>query len=198
MLFVLALCDLDQCNGEDASDHDSRKECMLRYLKAEAVIGLSLSNEYLEHRSSVCSGKEMWETNLDVFQIHTLLTKSAARQKFYNIPMAARHKVLAFLNCFKQLAGTLKVINVNVDDKETAMVVLHRLPSSDEHFIVGLDTIRSKGHFFTFGLVKCRLKQDEQRSAMLETKEKWALKSLYLWVMEVHTKSAFVNRVPFS
>ena len=89
--------------------------------KACAVIGLSLSDEHLEHVRDVKTAKEMWTAVLNVFERHTLLNKLSARRKFYTVTMESGEKILTSLNRVKQLAATLKSMSVEIDDKEMAM-----------------------------------------------------------------------------
>ena len=57
--------------------------------KAQAIIGLSLSNELLENVRDITSTKDMWTSIKNVFERHTLLNKLAARKKFYTASMAS-------------------------------------------------------------------------------------------------------------
>jgi len=77
--------------------------------------------------------------------------------------MESGEKMLTFLNRVKQLADSLKSMNVNIDDKEMAMAVLSGLPSSYESLIVALDALGNDDRQFTFDFVKSRLIQEEQR-----------------------------------
>ena len=47
--------------------------------KAQAVIGLSLSNDLLENVRDVSTKKEIWNAIKNVFERHTLLNKLSAR-----------------------------------------------------------------------------------------------------------------------
>ncbi len=132
--------------------------------KARAIIGLSLSDEHLEHVRDVSTAKEMWKAITDVFERHTLLNKLSARRKFYTVTMDKGEKMLTYLNRVKQLASTLKSMNVDIDDKEIAMAALNGLPSNYESLIVALDALGNDDDTFTFDLVKSRLLQEEQRS----------------------------------
>ena len=132
--------------------------------KARAIIGLSLSDEHLEHVRDVTTAKEMWKAITDVFERHTLLNKLSARRKFYTVSMDKGEKMLTYLNRVKQLASTLKSMNVDIDDKEIAMAALNGLPSTYEGLIVALDALGNDDKSFTFELVKSRLLQEEQRS----------------------------------
>jgi regulator of PEP synthase PpsR (kinase-PPPase family) len=50
--------------------------------KAKAVIGLTLSDEHLEHVRNAKTASEMWTTLKNVFQRSSLLNKLAARRRF--------------------------------------------------------------------------------------------------------------------
>lgn len=109
------------------------------------MIGFSISDKHLENRSDVFSIKERWKS------VHNT---------------SARRKLLPYLNGVVQLAGTRNAISVNVDDKNLATAVLHRLASSNEHPIATLSALGKEDHLFTFESVKSRLVQEEQRSEM--------------------------------
>ncbi len=93
-----------------------------------AIIGLSLSDEHLEHVRDVSTPKDMWQCIVNIFERHTLLNKLAARRRFYTSTMQEDENILAFTNRIRQLASTLKSMGVNIDDKE--MAVLNRLPET--------------------------------------------------------------------
>lgn len=76
--------------------------------------------------------------------------------------------VLSYINRVKRLAGTLESMDVQVEDKETAMAVLNRLSSSCDCFIVVLDALGNKRKVFSFDLVRSRRLQEEQRVEMRE------------------------------
>lgn len=132
--------------------------------KARAVIGLSLSDEHLEHVRDVKTAREMWQALLSVFERHTLLNKLSARRKFYTVTMQNGEKMLTYLNRVKQLAATLKSMNVEIDDQELAMAALNGLPSTYESLIVALDALGNDDMSFIFDFVKSRLLQEEQRA----------------------------------
>lgn len=67
---------------------------------------------------------------LNDFERDTILNRLAARRKFHTVPLAADKKSLPYMNRDKQLAGTLKSMNVIVDGKEIARTVLKGLLSS--------------------------------------------------------------------
>ena len=92
---VLALRDLDQYIDDDRPDGDAEQKSWDKGdRKAQAIIGLSLSDEHLEHVTEGSTAKEMWQTIMDVFQRHTLLNKLAARRNFYTATMKAGEKTL--------------------------------------------------------------------------------------------------------
>ena len=134
--------------------------------KAQAVIGLSLSDEHLEHVRECTSAKEMWKTLMDVFERHTLLNKLAARRNFYTVTMQEGEKVLTYVNRVQQLASVLKSMDVDIDDKEMAMAVLNGLPPHYDSLIVALDALGNEDRLFTLDFVKSRLLQEEQTANM--------------------------------
>ena len=167
---LLALRDVDQHITDDAPADSETEEYRKRWLrgdnKAKAIIGLSLSDEHLEHVRDVDTARDMWQAILNVFERHTLLNKLAARRQFYTVTMNNDEKVLAYINRVKQLAARLKSMNVSIDDKEMAMAVLNGLPTRFESLIVALDALGNEDKMFTLEFVKSRLLQEEQRAAM--------------------------------
>ncbi|CDF40831.1 unnamed protein product, partial [Chondrus crispus] len=160
---------------------EERKKWIRGDSKAKALIGLSLSDEHLEHVRDVDTAHEMWEAIVNVFERHTLLNKLAARREFYTVKMLSGEKVLAYINRVKQLAAILKSMSVNIDDKEMAMAVLNGLPARFEALIVALDALGNEEKIFSLDFVKSRLLQEEQRANMKSSSSQ---------------TSALVNRAP--
>ncbi|CDF40427.1 unnamed protein product [Chondrus crispus] len=160
---------------------EERKRWIRGDSKAKALIGLSLSDEHLEHVCDVDTAHEMWEAIVNVFERHTLLNKLAARREFYTVKMLSGEKVLAYINRVKQLAAILKSMSVNIADKEMAMAVLNGLPARFEALIVALDALGNEEKIFSLDFVKSRLLQEEQRANMKSSSSQ---------------TSALVNRAP--
>ena len=131
--------------------------------KAQATIGLSLSDDMLENVRDVSSAKEMWSSIKNVFERHTLLNKLSARRKFYTATMADNEPILKFSNRIRQLASTLKNMSVPVSESEMAMALPNGLPDEYHSLISALDTIGSDGHELSWAHVKSRVLQEEQR-----------------------------------
>ena len=162
---LLALRDLDNLIDDDPpTEKDEYLQWSKKDRKAQAIIGLSLSDEHLEHVRETATAKEMWESILNVFERHTLLNKLSARRKFYTVTMEHGEKMLTYLNRVNLLAATLKSMGVDIDNKELAMAALNGLPSTYESLIVALDALGNEEKSFTFELVKSRLLQEEQRA----------------------------------
>ena len=169
---VLALRDLDEYIDSDRPAGEKEQKAWDRGdRKAQAVIGLALSDEHLEHVAQASTAKEMWKAITNVFERHTLLNKLAARRKFYTVTMEEGEKVLTYINRVQHLASVLKSMKVDVDDKEVAMAILNGLPSSYDNLIVALDALGNEDKLFSVDLVKSRLLQEEQRASMRESGE---------------------------
>ena len=128
---LLALRDVDQYVFDEIPENatsDERRKWIRGDAKAMAVIGLTLSDDYLQHVRGCSSAKETWEAILNVFKRHTLLNKLAARRDFYTVSMLPLSSALVFINRVKQLAARLQSMSVEIDDKEIAMAVLNGLP----------------------------------------------------------------------
>ena len=161
---VLAYRELDQHISDDppAELDDTFTSWKRGDARARAIIGLSLSDEHLEHVRDVKTAKEMWKCILNVFQRRTLLNKLAARRNFYTVTMKHGEKMLNYINRIRQLASTLKSMDAHVEDAEVAMTILNGLPQQYSNLIVALDALGSD-QAFTVDFVKSRLLQEEQR-----------------------------------
>jgi len=165
IVLVLALKDLDDLIEMDPPEEkEDFSKWVRKDRKARAIIGLSLSDEHLEHVRDVETAKEMWHTILNVFERHTLLNKLSARRKFYTVTMECNEKMLTYLNRVRQLAASLKSMGVDIEDQEMAMAALNGLPASYESLIVALDAVGNDEKSFSFDIVKSRLLQEEQRA----------------------------------
>ena len=129
--------------------------------KAKAIIGLNLSDEYLEQINECSTAIGMWTTIQELFQRSTLLNKLHARRKFYSSIMKEDEKVLVFIARVRQYASDLKSMSVEITDEEVAMTILSGLPSRFEHLIVAIDTTKEDSLSVEF--VKSRILQEEQR-----------------------------------
>ncbi len=78
-----------------SADYDTWEE---KDTNAQAVIGLTLTDELLKNVCEVNFAKEMWIAIRNVFQRHTLLNKLSAVRKFYTAVMESNESVLKFAN----------------------------------------------------------------------------------------------------
>ena len=167
--FVLDLKELSGHIGDSVRVPTDPDEAVQKWskddAKARAVIGLTLSNDHLEHVQGCKTAALMWSTITDLFQRKTLLNKLTTRRKFYSAKMATNEKAIAFISRVRQLASDCKAMDVDIDDKEIAMTVLCGLPDKYEHLIVAIDAVATDENL-TLDFVKSRLLQEEQR--MLE------------------------------
>ena len=120
---LLALKDVDhhiiQSEVPGVFESGDRRTWLRGDNKAKAIIGLSLSDEHLEHVRDCETAKQMREAILNVFERHTLLNKRAARRRFYTVTMQNDEKVLAYINRVKQLAARLKSMNVELTTRRS-------------------------------------------------------------------------------
>jgi len=130
--------------------------------KARAIIGLTLSDDHLEHVRECQTANDMWSTIIDLFQRKTLLNKLAARRRFYSAKMNDSEKAMAFISRIRQLASDCKAMDVDISDQDMAMTVLCGLPQKFEHLIVAIDAA-ADDDTLTMDFVKSRLLQEEQR-----------------------------------
>lgn len=169
IIHLLALKDLDEFVDEEQPanlDGDGGRSWLRKDRKAQAIIGLSISNELLENVRNCTSAKQMWSSIKDVFERHTLLNKLAARRQFYTAVKSESETILQFSNRIRQLADTLKSMSVLIDDSELAMALLNGLPEQYDALISALDAVGNDDHTLSFDHVKARVMQEEQRMGM--------------------------------
>ena len=160
---LLVLKDLEEYIDADPPVGADLAAWRKKDIKAQAIIGLTLSDDLLENVREVQTTKEMWKKICDVFQRHTLLNKLAARRKFYTAAMGDNESVMQFSNRVLQLASTLKSMDVAVDESETSMALLNGLPEEYAPLITAMDTMSGENEVLKFDYVKSRVMQEEQR-----------------------------------
>ena len=162
---VLALKDVDKYLLEDSPSTDSPEHFnwIKADTKAKALIALTLSDHHLEQVQHASSSKHMWQLLCDIYEKHTLLNKFAARRRFYTAKMDEDEKILPFASRIRQLASTLKSMNVPMDESEMAMAFLNGLPDRFDSLISALHTLETDSKSFTMKFVQSRCLQEEQR-----------------------------------
>ena len=161
---LMALKYLDDLLEEDPrTDKDSSITAWKKEdKKAQAIIGLTLSDDLLANVREVETAKEMWTKIKNIFQCHTLLNKLSARRKFYTASMQDTESVLKFANRIQQLATALKSMNVTISESEIAMALLNGLPEEYNVLISALDAIDEDETKLKFEFIKSRTMQEEQ------------------------------------
>lgn len=117
---------------EPPVDVDEFEKWKKRDAKAKAVIGLTLSDDHLDHVRGVETAMEMWNAILNVFQRNTLLNKIKARRDFYSVKMNDLERVLTYISRVRQLAADLKSMDISVEEEDVAMSILCGLPDKFE------------------------------------------------------------------
>ena len=171
IVHILTLKDLENYLEDEApSPETSKPDEIARWKKgdkkAQAIIGLTLSDDLLENVREVETTRAMWVAIKNVFERHTLLNKLSARKKFYTATMGTEESVLQFANRIRQLAATLKSMNVIISESEMAMALLNGLPEEYNALISALDAIDEDETKLRFEFIKARIMQEEQRIAM--------------------------------
>ena len=167
ILHVLTLKDLGGFLVEDPPTSTADISALTKKdRKAQAIIGLSLSDELLEKVREVETTKALWTSIKNVFERHTLLNKLSARKKFYTATMGSQEAVLQFSNRIRQLSATLKSMNVEISNSEMAMALLNGLPEEHNALISALDAIDEDESKLNFEFIKSRIIQEEQRTNM--------------------------------
>lgn len=82
--------------------------------RTQAIIGLNLSDEILESVRHVDTATSMWITIQNIFERHNVLNKLSARRKFYTATKSEQESVLEFSNRIRQMAATLKSLDVTM------------------------------------------------------------------------------------
>ena len=160
---LLALKDLDDhLTSTRPTDEDELSKWKKQDAKARAIIGLTVSDEHLDHVRDTDSAADMWNAICDVFQRKTLLNRINARRSFYTAKMREDEKMLQFINRVRHLASDLMSMEVNVEEEDIAMAILCGLPERFEHLIVAIDTTIGDREL-SLEFVKSRLLQEEQR-----------------------------------
>ncbi len=167
IVLLLALKDLDDhLDGQKPVDAVQQAAWVKKDRKAQAVIGLTLSDAMLEHVRDVDSAAEMWFTIKNVFERHTLLNKLTARRKFYSALKKEDETVLQFSNRIVQYVSTLRSMSVEIEDSDQAMVLLSGLPEQYDPLISALDAIGTDDTLLRFDHVKSRVLQEETRISL--------------------------------
>lgn len=161
---VLAFRELDDVITDEGppTEVDKLEKWKKRDAKAKAVIGLTLSDDHLDHVRGVSTAAEMWNAITNVFQRRTLMNIVRARRDFYSAQMGDDERVLVYINRVRQLAADLKSMDVAVEDEDVAMSILSGLSERFEPLIVAIDTMTGDREL-TLEFVKSRLLQEEQR-----------------------------------
>ena len=110
---ILAFKELNLHIGDSAgkpSASDEPDAWFKQDAKAKAIIGLTLSDEHLEHVRDCTTAATMWSTIMDLFQRKTLLNKLHTRRRFYSAKMADSEKSMAFISRVRQPAADCKAI----------------------------------------------------------------------------------------
>lgn len=164
MHHILALKDLSDLIEDDPHIGTELVIWKKKDIKGQAIIGLTLSDELLENVREVTSTTEMCHKICDAFERHTLLNKFSARPKFYTATKREEETTVQFSNRIRQLASTLKSINVLIDESEMVMAMLNGLPEVYDPLISALDAVNgAEEEKLKFNYAKSRVMQEEQR-----------------------------------
>jgi gag-polypeptide of LTR copia-type len=126
---LLAFRDLDELVfGDPPPDMATDEEVPYAFkrldAKAKAVIGLTLSDEHLEHVRDAQTAAKMRKCLMNVFQRCSLLNKLAARRRFYTVRMEEDEHMLGYINRVRHIADELMSMDCVVGDEEVVIVLL--------------------------------------------------------------------------
>lgn len=160
---LLALRDLDEhLTSKPPENAEELASWKKRDRKARAIIGLTISDEHLDHVRDIDTAADVWRAICNVFQRKTLLNRINSRRSFYTAKMREDEKMLQFVNRIRHLASDMKCMDIKVEEEDVAMAILCNLPERFNNLIVAIDTT-IEDRDLTLEFVKSRLLQEEQR-----------------------------------
>lgn len=135
------------------------------------MVGLSSSDEMLEHVRRARTAKHILEDIHNVFQRHPLVNNLQARPTVYTVQIVAGRRMLSYINMLQHLGSILKSIDVDIDSKQIEISMLNVLSEMYENLTTALDVLGDDRKCFTLELVKGRLLQEERQRDMRKQNE---------------------------
>lgn len=123
-----------------------------------------------EHVCELPAARDMYSSDFDVPQRHTLISKLRERRNFYAVEVNTEEKVLPATSRLQQLGAYLKAIDVQFGGKETATDISAGLRLLFGDTIAALDASGEDSKSSELDVVKCQLLRNEQRLEMYATK----------------------------
>ncbi|GJR41256.1 retrovirus-related pol polyprotein from transposon TNT 1-94 [Tanacetum coccineum] len=137
-------CLLIQHGWEDALDpflkimRGAEKTAALKtnvYKKAHSVLLLCLDNKVLREVNKEDSAAEVWLKLETLYMTKSLANKLYLKKKLFTFYMHSGKKLSEHIDEFNKLTSDLANIDVDIDDKDQALMLLTSLPSSYVNFV---------------------------------------------------------------
>jgi hypothetical protein len=143
--------------SESNSDNEEVKaaEWLKKDKKARVTICLALSDSVLTMVRDSQTAKQVWDKLSSVFENKNLVNRLLMKRRFLTIRMNEGEKVQTHLNLVKSMSEQLIAIGVQVSQEDLIMTLLMSLPTSYEHLITALDSVKSDE--LTFDYVSAKI-----------------------------------------
>jgi len=103
--------------------------------KAYNTLILSLGDKVLQEVSKMTATLEIWKKLDSLYFTKTLSSQLFLKARFFTFRMKDNQKLQDHIDEFNKLCLDLENINVKYDDEDKALVLLHSLPQTYEHFV---------------------------------------------------------------
>lgn len=152
------------------ADDDFKKAWTEGDMISPADMGLSLSDDHLDHVCDASNERGMPNDILNVFENPILIIKIAARKWLNTVKMKSGDKILLYVNYVKKLARGLESISCNVDDIKIPMAAFDGMLPTIEHLNVSLEAFSYDDKLSSSNFGKNQLLQNEKRSKTCDGK----------------------------
>ena len=98
--------------------------------QACATIRLCLTDQIMYHVMDETSPKKIWDKLEEQFMSKTLTRKLYLKRKLYGLKMQEGSDLAEHINVFNQLIADLGKVDVKIDEKGRAIILLCSLPGS--------------------------------------------------------------------
>ena len=103
--------------------------------RAHSAIILSLGDGVLREVGGETTVAGLWKKLEDLYTKKSMAKRLATKKKLYTLQMEEGSSISDHIDPFNKIILDLEDINVKIDDKDKAMILLCSLPSSYEHLV---------------------------------------------------------------